>query len=39
MEFDTNGIYNGKQLDMPLHRVFPEKITGAFVNAPLPFLL
>lgn len=28
MEFDSSGRYNGKLLDVPLHRVFPEKITG-----------
>jgi hypothetical protein len=28
MEFDSHGHYNGKLLEMPLHRVFPDTITG-----------
>ena len=38
MEFDSHGHYNGKLLDMPLHRAFPDKITGA-PHPPAPRVL
>ncbi len=30
MEFNSSGTFNGQQLDVPVHRLLPEKITGNF---------